>query len=384
MDPTFTYWRSMPGGPIPLDPETAATLIPVSRPGLDEAYGSGITYDQYLGSIRRMILDRRRTIEQALEEMSGVRDTRLTAVRIITEKHGSDYHPARIVAVTADGEYSFALNSAVTDRGFSRIKGEYSVLDHLWTTFPRKFVPHVRFLTESTHDSAAGHCAVRSAFLADWLDGFSEFHLAEERAGGPLSMIVWDMKEGYRFLSEADQTEIYKQAAFILTYYFDTKDFRAIFPWHHAAGDFVVSTAGGAPQVRLIAARQYEPIFEGSGAPDATRALLFFLAGLTLRMRLDRLDGVGSVAWAGDHAVDAVIAGFLEALNQALGEGRVDPALPPRVGLAAGLMSPELWADIFLRTTTSYDASSADAAVIEKYLADHIVRVYRCFQELRR
>ena len=106
-------------------------------------------------------------------------------------------------------------------------------------------------------------------------------------------------REGMRFDNTFVTNSICTPSrAAILTGYFDTRSFAQIYPWHPAAGDFIARIAGDGVAVRLVAARQYGPLV---GPPDLPpeEALLFFFLNLTLRLRVDRLDGVGEVAWAG-------------------------------------------------------------------------------------
>ena len=70
--------------------------------------------------------------------------------------------------------------------------------------------------------------------------------------------------------------EVYRQAAFILTLYYDVETFEQIFPWHHAAGDFVVKADEGAVDVRLVTARQYAPMIEPNDDMPPTRSACFF------------------------------------------------------------------------------------------------------------
>jgi hypothetical protein len=100
----------------------------------------------------------------------------------------------------------------------------------------------------------------------------------------------------------------------MMTLYYDIETFEQIFPWHHAAGDFVVKTQDKSLDVRLVTARQYAPMLERCEEISVHEALLFFLLNLSVRMRLDRLDGVGIVAWADDDCVEATVGGFIEGL----------------------------------------------------------------------
>ncbi len=45
-------------------------------------------------------------------------------------------------------------------------------------------------------------------------------------------------------------------------------------------------------------------------------ALLVFLLNLSIRMRLDRIDGVGDIVWSDDIAVQGTLKGFFQGLNR--------------------------------------------------------------------
>ncbi|MDI6688810.1 MAG: hypothetical protein QME06_11385, partial [Desulfobacterales bacterium] len=45
-------------------------------------------------------------------------------------------------------------------------------------------------------------------------------------------------------------------------------------------------------------------------------ALLVFLLNLSIKMRLDRLNGVGDIVWSDDIAVQGTLEGFFQGLNR--------------------------------------------------------------------
>ena len=75
--------------------------------------------------------------------------------------------------------------------------------------------------------------------------------------------------------------------------------------------------------VRLISVRQHarRVVFMDDSSENAMKALLLFFANLTLRMRLDRFDGVGEIAWAGRSLRGGTIRGFLDAIQTKAHEG---------------------------------------------------------------
>ena len=54
----------------------------------------------------------------------------------------------------------------------------------------------------------------------------------------------------------------------------------------------------------------------GARTQDPPRSSLVFLLNLSIRTRLDRLDGTGDMAWSGPVAVEATVVGMLAALAE--------------------------------------------------------------------
>ena len=78
-----------------------------------------------------------------------------------------------------------------------------------------------------------------------------------------------------------------------------------------------------------MAARQYGPLIGPEDLPWE-EALLFFLLNLTLRIRLDRLDGVGEIAWADEGCLSPALEGFFLALEEKAKQGEFSEDLPKR------------------------------------------------------
>jgi hypothetical protein len=155
-----------------------------------------------------------------------------------------------------------------------------------------------------------------SFLLEDWFEGYHEFHISKNQDGNH-RLKLWDFHYGYKYLSPEQSFDIYRQASKILTLYYDIDDFSEIFPWHHAAGDFVVKVTEETIDVRLTTARRYEPFigFAGQNALNPLLSLCYYLMNLTIRMRLDKLDGLGEVIWMNNRCVEATVKGFFEALT---------------------------------------------------------------------
>ena len=368
--PKVKYLSPSPNGYVPLNDVTSQTLMRLTRCGADPPHGPTLSYGQYFKGITEVIS---KDGYAPLVEATGrqlERDISLTDIEeilIYAEKHGSDYHPARIEVRLDDVCASFVMNVAVTSRGKAGLSREFEVLQHLNTKHDFPFLPRTYFEGEAFLPSML-------MFLGDWLQRYHEFHLSLDNRDGSQKLVLWDTERNPCHLSRPQAWQIYSQAARILTLYYDLETFEQIFPWHHAAGDFVVkiqdphpnppplaqtwisgatacfaAVAPGqasrgragwgsiaSPQadhgnyetksidVRLVTARQYAPMLERSEGVSVHEGLLFFLLNLSVRMRLDRLDGVGAVAWADDHCVSATLEGFEEGLRIKQDRGFVD------------------------------------------------------------
>ncbi|MBM4135505.1 MAG: hypothetical protein FJ241_01580 [Nitrospira sp.] len=261
----------------------------------------------------------------------------LDEIIIRSEKHGALYHPASIEVIIKGDSVKFGLNVAVTDTGKDLLKKEFIVLKTLHEKFNLPYIPKPYFMDELNS---------MVFLLEEWFEGYHEFHLSMTESGVQ-SIKLWEFGKGYKYLTSEQSFEIYRQASKILTLYYGMNDFCQIYPWHHAAGDFVVKielennppsppfTKGGDSEsptlkkgdlggftgekidVRLTTARQYEPymIFQEKENMNPIIALFYFLLNLTIKMRLDKLDGVGDTVWAEDFCLEATMKGFLDGLR---------------------------------------------------------------------
>jgi hypothetical protein len=303
-------------------------------------------------------------------------------VVIYAEKHGSDYHPARIEVLCGGKCAAFVMNVAVTARGKSRLDHECDVLQTLNQKHGYPFLPHVydRGSVSVPIPSDKGSEVSTLMFLADWFEGYHEFHLSSVENDDTQRLLLWDTKKGPWQLSREQATEVYRKAATILTLYYDVETFEQIFPWHHAAGDFIVQAEEGVINVRLVTARQYAPMIEPNEDMPPWEALLFFLLNLSVRMRLDRLDGTGSLAWADSSCVPAVLGGFMEALQEKVREGRVSEDVVNVFLRFCGSMEEEDLSERFQALVDAYDPSAPDVPVIRPHLSEHISNFWSVLQ----
>lgn len=231
-------------------------------------------------------------------------------------KHGAFYHPAKVDVMLSDGTGpSFVLNVAVSPAGRAMLAAEAVHLEQLYRDYTRHFTPQV-------YHCGAGQCQGGGRlpiFAAQWLSGFHELH----RSGaldGDSQWVVWDTDEGHWYLTPAQTADFFRQAVCILTSLFNPYTLHVIGRWHHAAGDFVVGKHAGDIDVRLITVRRYEPLVplddtDAVSLETVLDALVVFFLRTSLWMRLDRLDGVGELVWAGEKVLGPIWAGFVQGLN---------------------------------------------------------------------
>jgi hypothetical protein len=229
-------------------------------------------------------------------------------------KHGAFYHPACVVAEVGGHQLSFVLNVAVSPKGREIIAREYGSLSHLNVQRPVPFWPPVFGIGQGL-DSRGRQFPM---FLGQWLDGFYEFHISGADAARR-HVVVWNTDSGHLRLGHDQVIECLRQAACILAYAYNPLTFEAIRQWHHAAGDFVVALNEEKISLRMITVRNYAPMIEND-TPDVEamlEGLLIFLMEISLKLRLDRLDGIGRMVCHGDHVVPAICSGFFQGLRMA-------------------------------------------------------------------
>lgn len=307
--------------------------------------------------------------------------------RIFLAKHGEYYHPARVETEIEGGLHRWVVNVAASAAGKSLLFREYALLGRLAREFPVAYVPRVY----AADEVEAGRGRTLAMFLGQWLADFHEFHATRETPGGSWALVLWDPDRGPVLLDAAQARAVYRQAARILTYYLDLTAFEGIGAWHHAAGDFVARPADGRLDVRLIAVREYRPLFrrrpesgDRAGAVTALlEALLVFLLNLSVRTRLDRLDGTGDLAWSDPLAVEMTVAGVLDGLA-----GKTAPwELPLPIDALfrrylAACPAEDLLSLCTALVKKNYPAGGAERLLLEAHMQEHADALAEAFGRL--
>jgi len=300
--------------PLPQTPLATVSGAPDEAPG-------PVSYGDYFNAVHRFLVrDDHRVLKTAVEQIIGENSgfDRPKHIAIFLVKHGEWYHPSRIELELEDRRLDFVLNVALSETGRRRLADEVHCLTRLGGHPAAEYLPAVYGHGEVA--TASG--AILPMWLGQWFGGFHEFHWTDCGTGCTPGLCIWDPRTGKRLLDSNQVGPVYRQAAAILTDFFDLTTFEHIHPWHHAAGDFVVRQQRDRLDVRLITVRGYPALIDPGPrnavpGPDAgltLQVVLLFLLKLSLRMRLDRLDGVGDPVWADAAVVRHTVGGFRAAL----------------------------------------------------------------------
>jgi len=377
------YLFSSSEGDIPMAPDMLTRPFKIT-PSENHPF---LTLGDYFEAIKEFLLkDRAGFFVALLEEHldKKIALDRIQKLLVRSEKHGALYHLASVECYMGGQSVRYAVNTAVSERGKTWLDREYDLLSHMWGAFRLPYLPRVYFRGQIECLVGSGTDSI-SMFLAEWFEDYHEWHLSVDEKDEMQKLRIWDQKRGHRFATQEESFEIYKQASKILTLYYDIKNFRQIYPWHHAAGDFVVRNQGGVIDVRLTTARGYEPFmgFAEEQEINPWLALIYLLLHLTLKMRLDKVDGIGDVAWAGDFVVEAVIEGFFEGLRVMKREGRYPLGnLEDLRSLLKSFDEGELY-KLFQPLLKAYQEEDPDDfSMITSKLEGHISHLYRVIRKV--
>jgi hypothetical protein len=296
-----------------------------------------------------------------------------TQIDICLMKHGECYHPAKITVSGNGRRRSFVLNVAVSDPGQRIVDTEIAALRRLAGLPGPLFIPRVYHEGRITID---GGRSVKM-FLGDWFEGYHEFHISAREPGG---IWVWGARDVPVPVSREAAYLLYHQAASILTRYYNPETAEHISHWHHAAGDFVVLCRESKVDVRLITVRQYSPLLKMDKATadpahkgeQALAALVLFLISLSIRMRLDRLDGIGEMAWADDTAVFGAWSGFLDGLSKSCFPTSLLPDPVAQFENHLADYTPSDFMDLAETIAPALPVGPAEKEVVEKHLSFHV------------
>lgn len=382
----FCYFRHHQKFPVSAHSAIWKSTLPLQRKSHTGRHrkhsAESLSYGEYFQAVRNFLKKNHyQSLTQAVSEQirRNINPEAIKNIRVCLEKHGAFYHPSRI-DVSGDGfATQFVLNVAISPAGRDLIRTEYCALEKLYPILPQTVVPRVYCRDEIRLRNGQK----MGMFLGQWFKGYHEFHLSPDQPHDTIRIRVWDPHQEGIFLNRQQARELYRQASRILTVCYNLATTEQIFLWHHAAGDFIIKLAAETMDVKLIAVRRYSPLIKdlARDTESLVNALLVFFLNLTLRMRLDRIDGVGEMVWSDMAAVQGAVLGFLEGLAQKHGVKMLPE--PIAVGFIAYLSNctDSDLLDISGSIVDTYPPQAPEVALIRQHLTAHVVALRRVMQD---
>jgi hypothetical protein len=365
--------------------------IPLSMKKPQKAEEISLTYGDYFYAVRSFLeKDEFKSITSAISQQlnQNIKPEEIQEIRIYLEKHGEFYHPARIETYINGSRILFVLNVAISNTGKGFIKREFEILNKLNNEFSFSFIPKVYSRDKI---SIKDKDVEISVFLGEWFEGFNEFHISQNKykqakTDSSIKIVVWDHEKGNFFLSADETLELYSQVAMILTCYYNAETFEQIFPWHHAAGDFVIKLQNNNMEMKLITVRQYAPMLENKNeiAKKNTdsdiylmlEAMLIFFLNLSIRNRLDRLDGVGKIVWSDNIAVEGTLKGFLKGLAKISSNNLIPDTLAANFINYISCFTKTDLLELCNSIVNTYNPMAPELSVIRQNLKNHVDLLY--------
>ena len=378
--PQFKYFLSDAPNSVQKESEIWSAPLPTTRKQSQKVTGIPVTYGDYFSAIHSFLEKNKFEILISAFSKSMNRQIipeKIEEIRVCLVKHGEFYHPSTVEAILNKHSYKFVVNVAISAAGRDCIEREYNCLKRLGNDFSFSSIPEAYGYGEA-YAKRSGH--TMSMFLGEWFEGFNEFHISNDKTDNKRKILIWDSEKGNYFLSPDNTLELYRQAAMILTGYYNIETFEQIFPWHHAAGDFVIRLQNNKAELKLITVRQYATMFAKKEDDDETdrdvemilEALLVFLLNLSIRMRLDRLNGVGDIVWSDDIAVKGTLKGFFQGLRRKDSTGLFSDSFDAYFHdyLLSSCTEKDLY-DLSLAIVNSYNPLAPEIPVISDNIKKH-------------
>lgn len=381
-NPSIEYRFSSTGGDIPLgksDLEKPLILDMKSRHG-------DLCLCDYIETLTSLIkrnnfLKIKKIAGENLKIPSGEKE-HINKIIIKSEKLGAFYNIASITLFYPSKTIKIAASSACTYRGRLCLEEDFSILRDLDRKFGFRHIPSLYCL--DTRVPVPGKEDISfSIALSEWYEGYWEWHFSVDREENRIRIVVWDTLNGSFFLDKQQEEELFRIIAYIHTSYYDCATGNQIYLWHNSAGDFIVKQDGRKTEVKLTTVRKYgvylsfiKDIHENSAA-----ALIYFFLDLSVRMRVDRLDGTGKAIIADRRFLKPVIKGFLEAIDEKSQKGIYTPMSSGQfITLLSGMTVEEL-TTLFKPLEGIYmEEGNINMPFLTRGFSEHISELHEAFQ----
>lgn len=374
-----------PSGPVTLTMERSRQPLPQGP----DSQGPKLLYGPFFDALSRFLArDSWMPLRTALGKQQGDAPVPLEAIQrieLFSEKHGALYHVIRLRVLLSGRNappdvLNLAMNISVLPEQHAFLENEFHLLDELNKRFGSGYLPQTYLLGEGTYEDKEQNWDLR-LFLAEWFEGFHEFHLTRPHGSEAQRIRVWYLDKGKDLLSPDQSLSLYREASVILTHFLDGKSFQQIYPWHHAAGDFILKPLPGRVELRMVTARDYRCLVsQESIHQEPWIAIIHFFTNLTFRMRLDRLEGTGELAWAGPECLPAVVEGFLHSWAE---KRERNPLLPSSGEVLEVLrqFTLEEWTPLAELIVDDGLVEAAERSYLLSRLEEHVGVLFSCIHE---
>lgn len=377
----ISYWFSSPAGDVPVDSET------LGRPFIVEPLQNHpfMALGDFFHLVTHFILGKAGPFITSVLSSSWGRDVTLDDIDHIImryEKYGTLYQIVSAEVVSGSLKAKFAVSAAVTPAARESITTEYNLLSYIDMMTGLSYLPRT-FCINSEDIEKDGETDTVILTLAEWFEGYHEWHFSRDDAGRD-QIVIWDTGRGNRPASDQEAYTIIEEASKILTLYYNVDTYERIIPWHHGAGDFVVKTGDGKVDVRLVTVRGYESIATpGNENIDPSRALLLFFLELVTKMRMDKSEGMGDTTWAGSTFVKAAVEGFAHAIKAKETQGRSGSLKVEDVVTSLRALTQDEIQQIIGSRLYEYQARDAsDYSVVEAHIQDQAGDIINALKHL--
>ncbi|MGQ9484988.1 MAG: hypothetical protein ACUVSA_08405 [Desulfosoma sp.] len=339
-------------------------------------------YGQYFSALQEALEHNGLTpLRRSVELLTGrpLLAERIRRVCIDSVKHGALYNVAKITVHLDGHDHVFVMNSAMHPQRQKALQREWHTLQSLACTPVAPFVPQGLYSGRGHWIDKSGEAKPFVFFLAPWFEGYHEWHMEKGFDGTAQTVRVWEDSSEGAVLTQSQTVQLMEQAAYLLTLALDRKDFLQIYPWHHAAGDFVVAVDGAKVDVRLISARNRMVLIPpGSLEHERLSALAAFLFTLSFRMRVDRDQGTGDLVWASTSWLDAVLRGFFRGWTD--GAPDDEPPAAQKILTTFQSLDAEDWETVGSVLQDDLVVDAEEAPLVSKRLGEHARNLHEAFR----
>jgi len=144
--------------------------------------------------------------------------------------------------------------------------------------------------------------------------------------------------------------------------------------------------------MKLITVRQYVPMLENKNeiAKNNTdsdiylmlEAMLIFFLNLSIRNRLDRLDGVGEIVWSDNIAVEGTLKGFLKGLAKISSNNIIPDTLADNFINYISCFTKTDLLEVSNSILNTYNPMAPELSVIRQNLKNHVDILFSTIKDL--